>query len=97
MLRKIFFLYQNSNGILVVNRENKVTHEFKKEAKGIVKEFSSEREILDGAYYKDGILYVEGKEVCKKDDIIIKGIHNVENYIAAFIATKDDVSVETMK
>jgi len=95
--KKNIFLYQNSNGILVVNRENKVTHEFKKEAKGIVKEFSSKTEIIDGAYYKDGALYVEGKEVCKKDDIVIKGMHNVENYLAAFIATKDDVSVETMK
>ena len=95
--KKNIFLYQNSNGLLVVNRENEVTHEFKKEAKGIVKEFSSKREIIDGAYYKDGILYVERKEVCKKDDIVIKGIHNVENYLAAFIATKDDVSVETMK
>ena len=24
-------------------------------------------------------------------------MHNVENYLAAFIATKDDVSIETMK
>lgn len=95
--KKNIFLYQDSNGLLIVNRENEITHEFKNEAKGIVKEFSSNREILDGAYYKEGILYVEGKEVCRKDDIVIKGMHNVENYLAAFIATKDDVSVETMK
>jgi len=95
--KKNVFLYQSSNDLLIVNRENEITHGFKKEAKGIVKEFSSNREIIDGAYYKDGILYVEGKEVCKKDDIVIKGMHNVENYLAAFIATKDDVSVEIMK
>ena len=40
---------------------------------------------------------LDGKEVCKKDDIVIKGMHNVENYLAAFVATKDDVSIETMK
>ena len=95
--KKNIFLYQSSNGLLILNRENEITHEFKKEAKGIVKEFSSKREVIDGAYYKDGILYVEGKEVCKKDDIVIKGMHNVENYLAAFIATKEDVSVEIMK
>ncbi|BCZ44059.1 UDP-N-acetylmuramoylalanine--D-glutamate ligase [Clostridium gelidum] len=95
--KKNIFLYQDSKGLLIVNRENEITHDFKKEAKGIVKEFSSNREILDGSYYKEGVLYVEGKEVCKKDDIVIKGMHNVENYLAAFIATKDDVSVETMK
>lgn len=95
--KKNIFLYQNSNSILVINRENKITYEFGKEAKAIVKEFSSKREISDGAYYKDGILYLEEKEVCRKDDIVIKGMHNVENYLAAFIATKNDVSIETMK
>ncbi|WP_160693454.1 UDP-N-acetylmuramoyl-L-alanine--D-glutamate ligase [Clostridium sp. C2-6-12] len=95
--KKNIFLYQNSNSVLVINRENEITYEFKKEAKGIVREFSSKREISDGAYYSDGILYLEGKEVCKKEDIVIKGMHNVENYLAAFISTKDDVSIETMK
>ena len=95
--KKNIFLYQNPNSILVINRENEITYEFKKEAKGIVKEFSSKREISDGAYYKEGVLYLEGKEVCKKEDIVIKGMHNIENYLAAFIATKNDVSIETMK
>ena len=95
--KKNIFLYQSSDGILILNRENEITYEFKEEAKGIVKIFSSKREIIDGSYYKDGVLYLEGKEVCKKDNIIIKGMHNVENYLAAFLATKDDVSLETMK
>lgn len=95
--KKNIYLYQKSNSILVINRENEITYKFKKEAKGIVKEFSSKREISDGAYYKEGVLYLEGKEVCKKEDIVIKGMHNVENYLAAFIATKNDVSIETMK
>lgn len=95
--KKNIFLYQSTEGLLVVNRENEITHDFVKEAKGKVKEFSSKREILDGSYYKEGILYLEGKEVCKKEDIVIKGMHNVENYLAAFIATKDDVSIENMK
>ena len=94
---KKIFLYQCPNGILVLNRENEITYGFKKEAKGVVREFSSKRKITDGAYYKDGILYIEDKEVCKKEDIIIKGMHNVENYLAAFIATKDDVSIDIMK
>ena len=95
--KKNIFLYQNSNSILVINTENEITYEFKKEAKGIVKEFSSKKEISDGAYYKEGVLYLEGKEVCKKEEIVIKGMHNVENYLAAFVATKNDVSIETMK
>lgn len=95
--KKNIFLYQEKDNVLVVNRENEITFEFEKEAKGQIREFSSKRIIETGAYYKDGSLYLEGKEICKKEDIVIKGMHNVENYLAAFIATKDDVSIECMK
>ena len=95
--KKNVFLYQNKNNVLVLNRENEITFGFKKEAKGEVREFSSKRILENGAYYKDGSLYLMGKEVCRKESIIIKGIHNIENYLAAFIAVKDDVKIETMK
>ncbi|MDO5518180.1 MAG: UDP-N-acetylmuramoyl-L-alanine--D-glutamate ligase [Clostridium sp.] len=95
--KKNIFLYQEADDILIVNRENDITYGFEKEAKGIVKEFSSKRVINNGAYYKDGILYLEGKEVCRKENIVIKGMHNVENYLAAFLAVKDDVSTDNMK
>lgn len=95
--KKNIFLYQDSNNILVLNRENDITYGFEKEAKAKVREFSSMRVLENGAYFKNGTLYLEGNEVCKKENIVIKGMHNVENYLAAFIATKDDVKIETMK
>jgi UDP-N-acetylmuramoylalanine--D-glutamate ligase len=95
--KKNIFLYQRENDVLVVNRENQITYEFEKEAKGKIMEFTSKRILEKGAYFDSGILYLDGKEVCKKDDIVIKGMHNVENYLAAFVAAKDDVSIETMK
>ena len=95
--KKNIFLYQNCDDILIINRENKITYGFKKEAKGTVKEFSSKRVIKDGAYFKDGVLYLGNEKVCDKKDIVIKGMHNVENYLAAFLATKEDVSISNMK
>ncbi len=95
--KKNIFLYQQSNDVLVVNRENEITYSFEKEAKGHIKEFSSKRVLENGAYFKDGILYLKDKKVCDKDDIVIKGMHNVENYLAAFLATEEDVSIEVMK
>ena len=95
--KKNIFLYQSENDILVINRENDITHSFVNEAKGKVVEFSSKREIENGAYLKNNILYLNSKEICKKEDIVIKGIHNVENYLAAFLATQNDVSIEVMK
>ncbi|MGL5868235.1 UDP-N-acetylmuramoyl-L-alanine--D-glutamate ligase [Clostridium chrysemydis] len=95
--KKNVFKYSDESGILVINRENEITYGFRDEFKGEIREFSSKREIKDGAYYKDGVLYLDGKEVCKKEDIVIKGMHNVENYLAAFAAVKDDVSIKSMK
>ena len=95
--KKNVFLYQGPKDVLVVNKENDITLSFEKEAKGEVREFSSKRELLKGAYFKEGSLYLEGREVCKKENIVIKGMHNVENYLGAFVATKDDVSIGTMK
>lgn len=95
--KKNVFLYQNKNDILVVNKENEITEGFIKEAKGSVREFSSKTKLENGTYYSDNKLYMDGQEICNKDNIIIKGIHNVENYLAAFAATKDDVSRETMQ
>ena len=95
--KKNIFLYQNCNDILILNRENDITYKFKEEAKAKVREFSSKRVVSNGAYLKDNNLYLDGEVVCKKNDILIKGMHNVENYLAAFAATKDDVKIETMK
>ena len=94
--KKNIFLHQTDKGILVVNESNDITKSFKSEAKGEVRTFSSKTTVAD-AYYLDGYLYIDGEKVCAKDNIVIKGMHNVENYLAAFIATKDDVSKESMK
>lgn len=95
--KKNIFKYQGSNGVLVLNRDNEITNSMVGEAKGSVLQFSIKETIDKGAYYKDGMLYLFDKEVCKAEDIIIKGMHNVENYLAAFCAVNQDVSIETMK
>ena len=95
--KKNIFLYQSDDSVLVLNRENDITYGFESEAKGEIREFSSKRVLNNGAYFDEGILYLDGNVVCKKDDIVIKGMHNVENYLAAFAATKDNVEIETMK
>lgn len=95
--KKNIFLYQSNDSVLVLNRENDITYGFESEAKAEIREFSSKRVLENGAYFNEGVLYLDGNVVCKKDDIVIKGMHNVENYLAAFTATKDDVEIKTMK
>lgn len=94
--KKKIFLNQDSSGILVVNRDNEITNSFTSEAKGLVRKFSSKEYLIDGASLKSGSLYLEDTFVANIDDMKIKGVHNAENYLAAFLAVKDDVSVDTM-
>ncbi|WBW97955.1 UDP-N-acetylmuramoyl-L-alanine--D-glutamate ligase [Oceanirhabdus sp. W0125-5] len=94
--KKNIFLYQTREDLLVINRENEITNAFEKESKGLVTKFSLNREIKNGAFYKDGKLYLGDQFVCNKEDIRLIGMHNVDNMLAAFCATKDDVSIESM-
>lgn len=95
--KKNIFKFQTSRNILVINRDNAITASFKEEAKGEVREFSIKDRLEQGAYYENGKLFVKGQEVCHKDEIVITGMHNVENYLAAFLATIDDVHVDSMR
>ncbi|WP_142413493.1 UDP-N-acetylmuramoyl-L-alanine--D-glutamate ligase [Hathewaya massiliensis] len=95
--KKNIFKYQHSKDLLILNRENDITYSFLGEEKGTVKLFSSKRQLENGAYYKDGVLYLDGEEVCNGKDIIIRGMHNIENYLTAFLAVQGEVSKETMK
>lgn len=95
--KKNIYKYQDNDGVLVLNRDNEITNSMVNEAKGRVLQFSIKETIEDGAYYKDGSLYLLGKEVCKAEDIVIVGMHNVENYLAAFCALSEDASIESMK
>ena len=94
--KKNVFKYQESENLLVLNLDNDITNKMISEAKGRVYTFTRKSEDSD-AIYKDGGLYVKGKLVCKREDIKLKGLHNVENLLAAFAATCDEVSVESMK
>ena len=90
--KKNIMLYQNSDDILVVNSSNDETEKIGKEAKGILRSFSSKKDAfvcLDGDF-----IAVNGEKYLNINDIKIPGKHNVENYIAAIAATYPLVSKE---
>lgn len=94
--KKNIFKYQGKEDLLVLNIDNEITKSFISEAKGCVKTFSSKEELKDGAYLKDGYLYIRDKKIINKDEIVIRGTHNIENYLAAFLVTENEVSIESM-
>lgn len=95
--KKNIFKYQNENDTLILNADNDITRNMVKEAKGKVLTFSRKEKINNGAYYENNKLYLFNKEICDKDEIVIKGMDNVENYMTAFCAVSADVSIESMR
>lgn len=93
--KKNIFVNQNENSLLVLNKDNAHTFAMKNEAKGALRLFSLEGE-TDGVYLKDGKIFAGEKPVMNKSDIILPGIHNTTNYMAAIAAVRDFVSDETI-
>lgn len=94
--KKNVFRFQDKSGILVLNDDNDITRAMESEANGQVLKFSTKKMFKDGAYYKDGFLYYKGEPVCRKDELNLKGMHNVENMLTAYLVVGSDVSIETM-
>lgn len=95
--KKNIYKFQNQDGLLILNKDNSITSAMANEGNGKVMEFSTKHKVENGAYFYDGKLYVLNKFVCEKEEIVIKGMHNVENFLAAFCATIGDVHIDTMK
>ena len=99
--KKQIFLGQGPEDILVLNADNAITRAMAPEAKGEVR-FFSRREKPDNGCRFDGtsVWRVQnGREtkILDASDILLPGLHNVENYMAAFAATGGMVSDETCR
>ena len=95
--KKNIYKYQSPQDTLVLNKDNAITDSLDSESLCKVIKFSRKDKIVEGAYYFDGVLYIDGEEVCKLNEIKIKGMHNVENFLAAFSCVNGDVSIESMR
>ncbi len=86
--KKNIFLHQTADDLLVLNSDNEITRGLADEAKGKVCWFSASAKETQGAYLKDGIIYLNGEAYIRAADIKIPGAHNVENYMTAIAATQ---------
>jgi len=99
--KKNIYLHQRASDKLIINYDNDITREFKKDAKGEVVYFSRVNNIDTGAKMNGNMLvYRDGKdekEIVNAEDIVIPGVHNIENYLAAIAAVIDYVDVDTIR
>lgn len=79
---------QSSDDIAILNYDNRDVIEATKDIKSIKKYFSS-KEVIDGCHLKDRDIYYGNEKVISIDSIKIKGMHNVENCMAAIMVAKE--------
>lgn len=100
--KKNIFKFQNESDVTILNYDCKNTKNFEGEIKSRVRKFSIKESppselINNGTYVKDGYLYVLNQRLLCKDEIKIKGEHNLSNFAAAILATIPEVSSSTIK
>lgn len=96
--KKNIFKYQDNKGILVTNADNEITNKFK--GNGETRYFSRSKQT--NYFYTDGTyIYYNGKKILNKNDIKLRGIHNLENIATALTAIIDlidlDKSIKVIK
>ena len=101
--KKVIFAYQNSCDLFVTNLDNEITGKLSTAANGKVEYFTRKTRgrIENGCYLNDdAICYrAAGSERCvlPLKDILLPGVHNIENYMAAICAVQGLVDDETIR
>ena len=95
------FTHQSANDIAVFNADNADTVKQAAKAVGEVRWFSRKQRVDNGVFCEDGVIYeaADGSvtPIMETKDILLPGVHNIENYMAAFAAVRGLVSYETMR
>ncbi len=99
--KKNIFLHQNAEDTLVLNADNEIAGSFEKSAPGKVLMFSTKRKFDNGYYYNGrSIVFAENgveRIVINGEEIKLPGLHNIENYMAAFSAVGSMVGDEVCR
>ena len=94
------YLHQTADDLLILNRDNEITHSFVPKARAKVLEFSRLTEPERGVFLRDGAIWRKREtteKILDQSEILLPGIHNVENYMAAILAVGDLVSDENIR
>lgn len=98
--KKNIFKYQSKKDILVLNYDNDITRDFAGEVKSEVRFFSIREKLKNGVILEDNeIKIVNDKEkisVINTNDLLLLGMHNVENACTAIAAIRHLVKLESI-
>ncbi len=82
------FRFQHPGDKLVLNYDNDITRGFADHAPGAVQFFSRTAQPAGGVWLEGNTIYLHGNPILTRQDILLPGIHNVENYMAAICAVE---------
>jgi UDP-N-acetylmuramoylalanine--D-glutamate ligase len=77
------FEKQHRDDVLVLNYDDPLVRALARRATSRVVPFSRLEKHANGAYVENGRLMVRGEAICGVDEILIRGVHNLENAMAA--------------
>ena len=84
------FMNQTSEDVAILNADDEITASWAKGLNGNVVMFSVKKELAEGLFLRENQLVcrANGKEkvLTTREDIFLRGLHNVENVLAAFAA-----------
>ncbi|MBQ4641832.1 MAG: UDP-N-acetylmuramoyl-L-alanine--D-glutamate ligase [Oscillospiraceae bacterium] len=93
--KKNLFRFQMADDLLVLNADNAITREFS--GKGRTRYFSRLHHNENGVCLQGDMICRNGDPVLDTRDILIPGVHNVENYMAAILAVEGLVEDEIIR
>ncbi len=83
--KRNIFRFQGPGDKLIVNADNAITDSFV--GNGVTTKFARLGK-ADGTWVEDGVILRRGKPVLNVKDILIPGVHNIENYCTAILAVE---------
>ena len=89
------YRYQNENDLLIVNLDNAITAPLT--GPGRTRYFARLGKTENGACLEGSQILRDGAAVLDSRDIVIPGVHNIENYMAAILAVEGLVSDEVIR
>lgn len=90
--KRNIFSHQGPGDRVVLNWDNEITRGFSEAAAGEVTPFSRHQVLDRGVFQKDQAIWSAGAWGCRKvlpiEGILLPGVHNIENYMAALAAVE---------
>ncbi|WP_160720152.1 UDP-N-acetylmuramoyl-L-alanine--D-glutamate ligase [Bacillus sp. USDA818B3_A] len=79
---------QTEHDYLIINADQEETMAIAQNSKAAIVPFSTKKELTEGAYIKDGWVIFNQEPVMEISEIVLPGVHNLENILSAVAAAK---------